>query len=161
MAHHTATIRWNRGSDRFAGGRYSRGHVWEFDGGARVAASSSPHIVPVPFSVPEAVDPEEAFVASLASCHMLWFLSLAASAGVIVDDYEDAAVGTLEEVEAGRWAMTRVQLRPCITFGGDRRPSAEEHVRLHHEAHDRCYLARAVRAEITCDPVAVEVDRDG
>ncbi len=161
MARHTATIRWSRGSDPFVAGRYSRRHVWEFDGGVRVAASASPHVVPAPFSAAEAVDPEEAFVASLASCHMLWFLSLAAAAGFIVDAYEDESIGTLEEVEAGRLAMTRVELRPRITFAGDRRPGVDEHLRLHHEAHDRCFLARSVRTEILCDPRVVEVDRDG
>ena len=112
MAEHTATVAWDRFDAAFTDNRYSRAHRWMFDGGATIPASSSPHVVPVPMSDPMGVDPEEAFVASLSSCHMLWFLSIAASRGFVVDHYEDNAVGTMARDEAGRLAMTRVVLRP-------------------------------------------------
>ncbi len=156
VSQHSATISWHRSDHNFLNGRYSRGHSWEFDGGIRVPASASPHIVPVPMSVREAVDPEEAFVAALSSCHMLWFLSLAAGAGYIVDAYQDLAVGSIEDVGAASLAMTRVLLRPRVAFAGDRRPTPEEHLRLHHEAHERCFLARSVRAHISCEPEEME-----
>src|SRR5688572_26763269 len=108
MSEYTATVIWQRGDARFVDNRYSRAHEWRFDGGAIVPGSSSPHSVPVPLSDPRGVDPEEAFVASLSSCHMLWFLSIAAKRGFVVESYEDNAVGHLEKNESGRLAMTRV-----------------------------------------------------
>lgn len=144
MAHHTASIRWARGAAPFTDQRYSRGHVWLFDGGVQVPASSSPHSVPVPMSVEAAVDPEEAFVASLASCHMLWFLAIAAKAGFVVDRYEDSAVGTLARDTDGHLSMTEIVLRPKVSFEGNA-PSEDALHELHEHAHDECFLARSVK----------------
>src|SRR5262249_36743861 len=125
MAEHTATVSWSRGDARFVDNRYARAHEWRFDGGAHVPASSSPHAVKVPLSDPAGVDPEEAFVASLASCHMLWFLSIAATRGFVVDSYEDQAVGHMGRNDEGRMAMLRVVLRPRIVFSGERMPDEQ------------------------------------
>ena len=132
--------------------RYSRGHRWHFDGGVEVPASSSPHVVPLPYSVQAAVDPEEAFVASLSSCHMLWFLSLAAKAGYVVDSYRDEATGVMNRNAEGRMAMTRVTLRPGVRFGGAA-PNSEQLEALHHEAHAQCFIANSVKTEVLCEPV--------
>jgi organic hydroperoxide reductase OsmC/OhrA len=153
VATHVATIRWSRGGRPFADHRYSRAHVWRFDGGAEVRASSSPHVVPVPMSDASAVDPEEAFVASLASCHMLWFLDLAARGGFVVDAYEDAAEGVLAKDAEGRLAMTVVTLRPKATFSGAKRPAPAEVEALHLRAHERCFIAASVRTAVRCEPV--------
>src|SRR5215467_6234752 len=118
MSHYTATIAWHRRDAVFTDNKYSREHLWEFDGGIRVAASASPHVVPLPFSTAEAVDPEEAFIASLASCHMLWFLSIAAKHGFVVDTYRDEATGTMGKNAEGKLAMTEVTLRPRVAFSG-------------------------------------------
>src|SRR5512140_487653 len=118
MSHYTSVIRWERGAQPFLDHRYSRGHVWRFDGGTEVPASSSPSVVPLPLSRADAVDPEEAFVASLASCHMLWFLSIAAKRKYIVDAYEDQAEGVMEKNAEGRLAMTKITLRPLVVFSG-------------------------------------------
>jgi organic hydroperoxide reductase OsmC/OhrA len=139
MAHHTASIRWTRGSAPFTDLRYSRGHTWMFDGGVQVPASSSPSSVPLPMSVEAAVDPEEAFVAALASCHMLWFLAIAAKAGFVIDRYEDEALGTLARNERGHLAMTEVVLRPRVVFEG-KAPTDDEVRDLHEHAHDECFL---------------------
>ena len=152
MAEHTATIQWDRRGAVFVDNRYSRGHHWEFDGGARVPASASPHVVPLPYAVAEGVDPEEAFVASLSSCHMLWFLSLAAKRGYVVDRYRDTAVGIMGRDGEGRLAMLEVVLRPLATFSGDRQPSAAELAQLHHAAHDECFLANSVKTRVRCEP---------
>lgn len=149
-----ATIAWRRDADAaFTDNRYSRAHVWRFDGGTEVPASSSPHIVPLPLSNPAGVDPEEAFVASLASCHLLWFLSLAAEQGWRVDAYEDAASGVLGRDAQGKLAMTQVRLRPRVVFGGTSTPSREEVEALHHRAHEACFIANSVRSEVRCEPV--------
>lgn len=153
---HTATVRWQRGDARFCDRRYPRAHAWSFDGGLTVAASSSPHVVPAPMSDASAVDPEEAFVAALASCHMLWFLDLAARAGFVVDDYEDAAEGAMGRDAAGREVVATVRLRPRTRFAGDRRPDAAALAALHHAAHEACFLANSVRSEIRCEPVLVD-----
>ncbi len=151
---HTALVHWQRpAGEAFTDNRYSRRHAWQFDGGARMPASSSPHAVPLPFSDPAAVDPEEAFVAALSSCHMLWFLSLAAAAGWVVDGYRDEACGTLARNAAGRQAMTVVTLRPAVTWGGARRPDAAERARLHHAAHKACYIANSVTTDVRCEPI--------
>lgn len=152
MASHTATIEWHRGSQPFLDNKYSRAHLWTFDGGARVEASSSPHVVRVPLSNPENVDPEEAYVAALASCHMLWFLSIAGANGFRVDTYRDEAVGYMERNEAGKQWVGRVQLRPRITCSGTRVPDPEELERMHHEAHAECFLANSVRTAISVHP---------
>jgi organic hydroperoxide reductase OsmC/OhrA len=153
MTHHSATILWQRDGAAFTDNRYSRGHLWRFDGGIEVPASSSPHSVRVPLSVEAAVDPEEAFVAALSSCHMLWFLSLAAKGGFVVETYRDEAVGVLGTNAAGKQAITNVTLHPAVEFAGDPRPSHEEIDALHHEAHQRCMIANSVTSEIRCEPV--------
>lgn len=150
-----ATVRWVRGPAPFVDKKYSRAHEWHFDGGIIVPASSSPQVVAVPYSLEAAVDPEEAFVASLASCHMLFALSLAAKAGLVVDEYTDRAEGLLERNSAGRLAMTRVALRPRMTFSGAHAPTPAEFDALHHEAHEECFIASSVLSEVTCLPEMV------
>jgi len=159
MSTHGATISWQRGQDAFLDGKYSRRHVWRFDGGVEVPGSSSPHTVRAPYSDPHAVDPEEAFVASIASCHMLWFLSIAAGRGFRVDRYVDEAVGTMARNAAGKLAVTRVVLRPTIAFSGDRVPARGEIDAMHHEAHAECFIANSVTTEITIEPAAEETLR--
>jgi organic hydroperoxide reductase OsmC/OhrA len=152
MSHYTATVIWVRPDDApFKDNRYSRAHEWRFDGGAVVPASSSPSVVRVPLSNAAAVDPEEALVASLSSCHMLFFLSFAASAGLVIDRYEDEAVGELGKNAAGKVAMSKVRLRPRIAWNGPA-PSAELLDQLHHRAHDACYIANSVTSEIVVEP---------
>lgn len=149
MSHYTAVVEWQRAQDeRFHDNRYSRAHRWAFDGGAVVPASSSPQVVRLPFSDASAVDPEEAYVAALSSCHMLWFLSLAARDGYVVDSYRDAAEGLMAHNAACKEVMTDVLLKPAIAFSGSKAPSDAELARLHHEAHESCYLANSVRTEI-------------
>lgn len=152
MSTYAALITWQRNGAAFTDNRYSRAHEWQFDGGCRVPASASPHIVPLPLSDASAVDPEEAFVASLSSCHMLWFLSIAAKRGFVVDSYRDEAEGVMEKCADGKLAITVVTLRPCVTFNGDRHPSAEEIDAMHHRAHEECFIARSVKAEVRCEP---------
>ena len=147
MSEHVATIAWSRGDQPFTDNRYSRAHDWTFDGGAVVRGSSSPSSVRVPFSDPAAVDPEEALVASLSSCHMLWFLDFAARAGLVVDRYVDQASGVLGHDGAGRRYMSEVTLRPVTAFAG-RRPDQAELDQLHHEAHESCDMANSVRAKV-------------
>ena len=132
--------------------RFSRRHEWRFDGGAIVTASASPDVVPVPMSDAAGVDPEEALVASVASCHMLWFLSLAQEAGVEVASYLDSAEGVMGRIAPGRLALTRIALRPKVSFAGTP-PSAEEVERLHHEAHERCFIANSLKTEIVIEPL--------
>lgn len=153
MADYKATIDWSRDGAVFTDNRYSRGHRWMFDGGVEVPASSSPHVVPLPLSVAAAVDPEEAFVASLSSCHMLWFLSIAAKRGFLVESYRDEATGTMAKNADGELAMTQVTLHPEARFGGDLRPSADELTAMHHEAHEMCFIANSVKTEVRCEPV--------
>ena len=153
MHTHEATIRWNRGEQKFIDNRYSRGHAWEFDGGARVHASSSPHVVPLPMSVEANVDPEEALVAATSSCHMLFFLSIAAKRGFVVDSYVDRAVGVMGTNADGKVAMTKIALRPEIVFGGESRPTPEELDAIHHESHEQCYIANSLKAEIVVEAV--------
>jgi organic hydroperoxide reductase OsmC/OhrA len=152
MSHHSATIHWQRQGQVFTDKRYSRRHRWLFDGGAEVWGSSSPSVVPPPMSDASAVDPEEAFVASLSSCHLLWFLDLAQRAGHVVDDYEDQASGVLAKDNQGRLAITQVTLRPVVRFAGAHPPDAAEHERLHHAAHEACFIANSVRTEVLCVP---------
>lgn len=154
MSECQSTIVWERQGAVFTDNRYSRGHVWQFDGGIEVPASSSPHVVPPPLSVAASVDPEEAFVVSLSSCHMLWFLSLAAREKFVVDQYRDEAVGALGKNADGRMAMIRVTLRPEIAFGGERRPTGAQVTALHHEAHEQCFIALSVKTEVLCEPRA-------
>jgi organic hydroperoxide reductase OsmC/OhrA len=151
MSEHGAIVHWQRGDADFARGRYSRAHGWRFDGGALVHASASPSVVPAPWSDPAGVDPEEAFVAAIASCHMLWFLSLAAERGFVVESYEDAAVGTLGRIAHERMAITEVVLRPHIVFG-EGTPEAADVAALHEAAHKRCFIANSVTSAIRIEP---------
>ncbi len=153
MAEYRTVVVWGREGAAFTDHRYSRGHRWLFDGGVEVPASSSPHVVPLPLSLEAAVDPEEAFVVSLSSCHMLWFLSIAAKRGFVVESYRDEAVGIMGKDASGALAMTRVTLHPERQFGGDRRPTADEMVAIHHEAHEQCFIARSVKTDVRCEPV--------
>ena len=146
MSRHTATIRWVFEPGEFLKGRYSRAHTWTFDGGITVAASPSPAVVRAPWSDAAAVDPEEAFVASIASCHMLTFLYLAAKAGIEVLSYEDEAVGTLTKNERGVPWVSEVVLSPRIVYR--QAPSAERVAELHHRAHDECFIAQSVKTNI-------------
>ena len=153
MSEHVATITWKRGETDFPGDRYSRAHLWTFDGGAEVVASSSPHVVPVPLSDASAVDPEEAFVASLSSCHMLWFLSIARKRGFVVDRYRDTAVGRLGKDVEGKQAMVEVVLRPQAQFAGESAPDSVQLEALHHAAHAACFIANSVKTEVRCEPI--------
>ena len=148
MSEYNTVVEWNRDGAVFTDNRYSRGHRWLFDGGVEVPASSSPSVVPLPLSVGAAVDPEEAFVASLSSCHMLVFLSIAAKRGFVVDSYRDEAVGLLAKDSFGKLAMTRVTLRPQIEFSGDKRPTADELAAMHHESHEQCFIASSVKTDV-------------
>jgi organic hydroperoxide reductase OsmC/OhrA len=153
MATYTANVMWERGDQDFVSGRYSRRHLMRFDGGIEVPGSSSPHVVPLPFSDPSAVDPEEAFVASLSTCHMLWFLSLAGKQKFCVDRYEDSAVGVMARNAQGKLAMTKVSLRPMAHFSGDVLPTREQIEHLHHLAHEECFIANSVKTDVRCEPV--------
>ncbi len=152
MSTYTAVITWERGDAVFVDRRYSRRHLMHFDGGMVVPGSSSPHVVPVPGSDPAAVDPEEAFVASLSSCHMLWFLDIAARRGFRVDSYADDALGVMERNAQGKLAMTLVTLRPRVVFSGERLPARADIDAMHHEAHAECFIANSVKTEVRCEP---------
>lgn len=154
MSTYTAGIRWSRGEQKFTDHRYSRAHHWHFDGGQIVPASSSPAVVPLPMSEASAVDPEEAFVASLASCHMLWFLAIAAKRGHVVDAYADDASGVMAKNADGRLAMTTVTLRPRVTFGDAKLPDRAALDALHHAAHAECFIAASIRSEVVIEPRA-------
>ncbi len=152
MATHTASVIWERPEGaKFTDNRYSRAHRWEFDGGAVVPASAAPAVVPVPMSDPAGVDPEEAFIASLSSCHMLYFLFFAAKAGFVVDAYRDAAVGHMEKnADGGQW-MSRVVLAPQIAFSGESTPDAAKLAALHDQAHHACFIANSVKTVVTVE----------
>ena len=154
---YTAEVMWHRQTQKFIDGRYSRRHTIHFDGGLEVAGSSSPHTVPVPYSAPGAMDPEEALVSALSSCHMLWFLSIAAKAGFMVDKYHDSAVGYMGQDADGRTRMMTVLLRPEVTISGDRQPTPAEFEALHHQAHDDCYIANSVKAEVRCEAKLISI----
>lgn len=147
MGKHIATVRWANTSASFENGKYSRVHSWEFDGGAQVTASAAPTVVSPPYSSVEAIDPEEAFVASVASCHMLWFLDLARRAGFVVQEYSDHAIGHMEQDQNGKLCIVRIELFPVATWQGAR-PKLHLLEQLHHEAHENCYIANSVRSEI-------------
>jgi organic hydroperoxide reductase OsmC/OhrA len=148
MTSHSATILWTRSpEEKFTDSRYSRAHRWQFDGGVEIAASSSPHNVPLPYSVAENVDPEEAYVAAISSCHMLVFLWLAAKRGYVVDSYRDAAEGVMTPNAAGHLWVSRVTLAPEVTYAGIGPDRAAEEA-LHHAAHEQCFIANSVKTEI-------------
>ena len=151
MSTHTAEIHWTCQGE-FATKRYSRRHEWRFDGGVVVPASSSPHVVPLPYSDATAVDPEEAFVASLSSCHMLWFLDLACRAGLEVASYSDVAVGKMGLDAHGRLVIKTVCLRPATRFVGSKQPDMVTLQQLHHRAHEECFLANSVKTGIVVEP---------
>lgn len=152
MSKYFAKINWARANNEsYIDNKYSRGHEWTFDGGVTVPASSSPHVVPLPYSVEANVDPEEAFVASLSSCHMLFFLSIAAKRRYVVDSYVDEAVGIMEEDDEGRVSMTKVTLRPNVQFSGDKKPTMVQLEKMHHQSHDQCFIANSVKTEIVTE----------
>ena len=153
MSTYTATIRWSRRDEGdFTRGQYSRAHQWAFDGGTVVPASASPHVVPAPWSDPAGVDPEEAFVASLSSCHMLFFLDFARRGGFTVDSYVDEALGLMGKDASGRIAVTRATLRPKIVFSGEKQPTDADIAGLHHRSHEACFIANSVKTEVTVEP---------
>jgi organic hydroperoxide reductase OsmC/OhrA len=152
MSEYQATIKWQRTSPDFLRGKFSREHTWTFDGGLTVPASPSPQVVPPPWSNPASVDPEEAFVASLASCHMLTFLYVAAKQGFQIDHYEDQAVGLLAKNEKGIPWLGTVTLHPKVAFGGEKIPTPADQERLHHLAHEQCYIANSVKTAVTIQP---------
>jgi len=149
MHEYKATIDWKNinGAD-FLKGRYTREHTWTFDGGVTVPASPSPYVVPAPWSNPANVDPEEAFVASLSSCHMLTFVWLAGKAGFLVESYRDEATGVMAKNERGSFWVCKVTLHPQILWGGEKRPTADDVDKLHHRAHEECYIANSVKTEV-------------
>lgn len=155
MAHYSAEVLWLRGDQDFVGNRFSRKHLLRFDGGLEIPGSSSPHVVPLPMSDASAVDPEEAFVCSLASCHMLWFLSIAAKRKFCIDRYCDAASGIMEKNGEGKMAMTVVTLRPDVQFSGDHLPTQAQIAQMHHQAHEECFIANSVKSQVICQPVFV------
>jgi organic hydroperoxide reductase OsmC/OhrA len=149
MSHYTATIKWqSQMNEKFSDNKYSRAHTWEFDGGEIIQASSSPHVVPLPYSVEANVDPEEAFIASLSSCHMLFFLSIAAKRRYTIESYTDAATGTMQLDKDDKMSMTDVTLNPQIVFSGDKKPTKEKIDKIHHQAHEQCFIANSVKTKI-------------
>ena len=152
MSEYYAKVFWARGDDEdYVDNRYSRAHQWSFDGGVTVQASSSPHVVPLPYSMEENVDPEEAFVASLSSCHMLFFLSIAAKSKFVVDEYVDNAVGVMEKDNDGKVSITKVTLRPRVTFSGEKQPTSEQLEKMHHQSHEQCFIANSVKTEVVTE----------
>jgi organic hydroperoxide reductase OsmC/OhrA len=150
MSEHRATIEYAGGATAadFVKLRYTREHRWTFDGGVEVPASASPSVVPAPWSNPKGVDPEEAYVAAISSCHMLTFLFVAAKAGFAVASYRDEAVGVMTRTAAGVAWVSRVTLSPRIAYAGDKQPTADELAALHHAAHEGCFIASSVKTEI-------------
>jgi organic hydroperoxide reductase OsmC/OhrA len=155
MSEHIATVCWENRQEAFTDNRYTREHTWSFDGGLDVSASASPHVVPVPYANPACVDPEEAFVAALSSCHMLLFLGIAAKKQFIVERYKDRAIGIMDKNEAGILAMTAIHLHPEITFRGDRLPTSAQIAAMNEQAHHQCFLANSVKANINIHPEAI------
>lgn len=153
MSLYSAEVLWLRGEQDFLGNRYSRKHLLRFDGGLEVPGSSSPHVVPLPMSDASALDPEEAFVSSLSSCHMLWFLSIAAKRKFCVDRYFDAATGVMEKNSDGKMAMSVITLKPEVNFSGERLPTREQIDDMHHAAHNECFIANSVKSAVRFEPV--------
>ncbi len=153
MSLYSAETLWERKDANFLDNRYSRRHVLRFDGGLEVPGSSSPTVVPLPMSDASALDPEEAFVSSLSSCHMLWFLTMAVKRKFCVDRYFDAATGVMEKNAEGKVAMTVVTLHPEVTFSGEKLPTRAELDKMHHDAHEACFIASSVKTDVRCEPV--------
>ena len=152
MGHaYTATIRWQRGDAGFTDNKYSRAHEWVFDGGVSVPASSSPSVVRLPLSRADAVDPEEAFVAALSSCHMLFFLTFAAKEGFVVNSYVDYAVGVMGQNTNGKHFVSKVTLKPAVTISGSKRPTDADLARLHHKSHEECFIANSVKTDVVVE----------
>ena len=151
MARYEAEVSWARDGEAFTDNRYSRRHLWSFDGGMTLEASASPLHVAAPMSDAAAIDPEEALVASASSCHMLWFLHLAAKRGFVVERYVDRAYGEMGRDAHGRTAFTKIALRPEVAFAGTQRPTPDELARLHEAAHDSCYIANSLRTPIVIE----------
>ncbi len=150
---HRATIIWQRGDQNFLDKKYSRAHFWRFDDGCEVPASCPPsRLIPVPISRADAVDPEEALVASLSACHLLFFLAYCARAGFRIDSYEDDASGELGKNERGKTYMSRITLRPKVTFSGDKKPTPDQLAQLHHQVHEECFIANSILSEMVIDP---------
>lgn len=155
MSEHLATIQWKRDRALFIDNRYSRDHTWQFDGGLAICASASSHTVREPYANPAFIDPEEAFVASLSSCHMLWFLAIAAKQKFIVESYTDQATGLMEQDKNGNLAITQVRLRPQIIFAGDNIPTHQQVEAMHETAHHSCFLANSVKTDIVVEAFAL------
>jgi organic hydroperoxide reductase OsmC/OhrA len=148
MSEHQVTLAWTRETPDFSYQTYNRDHDWIFDGGTSVRASAAPAYL----GNERCVDPEEAFVASLSSCHMLTFLAIACKKRFVVDAYEDHAVGILDKDAAGRLAVTKVTLRPHVRFGGERAPNPDELAQLHEQAHHACFIANSVKTDVIVVP---------
>ncbi|AXI03165.1 OsmC family protein [Aquirhabdus parva] len=153
MAQYGVEVIWSRDNQNFLDNRYSRKHILRFDGGVDVVGSSSPHVVPLPYSETAAVDPEESFVAALSSCHMLWFLAIAAKRGFIIDHYYDAAIGIMAKNAENKLAMTVVTLKTDVHFSQEKIPSHQELDQMHHEAHEECFIANSVKTDVRVEPV--------
>jgi organic hydroperoxide reductase OsmC/OhrA len=145
MSEHKVILKWERGGAEFSHQKYPRDHTWSFDCGQTMMATAAPAYL----GNPAHVDPEEAFVASLSSCHMLTFLAIACKQRFVLDSYDDEAVGHMEKDDDGKLAITRVELRPKIEWSGDRVPSAEELDKMHHAAHEHCFIANSVKTKVT------------
>lgn len=154
MSEYFATIHWKRGKQKFTDDKYSRAHEWRFDGGCTVPASASPDIVPLPMSMAGNVDPEEAFVASLSSCHMLFFLAIAADSGYVIDDYIDEAIGYMGKNADGNIVMTKIILRPRASYSGEQIPDRRKVEKMHHRAHELCFIANSVKSEVITEIVS-------
>ena len=149
MSQHKATVSWKSDNENFMQGKFTRAHTWTFDGGTVVPASASPAVVPAPLSNAAAVDPEEAYVASVSSCHMLTFLWEARKAGFRIDSYDDEAVGEMTKNERGVPWISKIVLHPRIVYGGDKRPTPADEAELHHKAHDGCFIAQSIKTDVT------------
>ena len=153
MSEYKVRVNWKRKGPDFLKGKYSREHTWTFDGGVTLAASSSPSVVPAPWSDPKAVDPEEAFVAAVSSCHMLTFVWLASRQGFQLDSYQDDGVGVMTKNEKGTPWVSLVTLRPRLVWSGEKKPTEQEIEHLHHQAHEQCFIAASIKTEVKVESV--------
>lgn len=152
MSKYKATVSWSRDGQTFIDNKYSRTHQWEFDSGQIISASASPNVVPTPLSDPSAVDPEEAFIISISSCHMLWFLSIAAKAGFVVENYKDKAEGILAKNNDGKQAITEVSLFPRVTYQKGQKPTEKKDQQMHQQASTQCFIANSIKTSIKVEP---------